>query len=170
MESPSGVRTGSPSVRPERPAEVRVLDEVRAARVVEAHLEEIDAAGRAAREAAGRGREAHERVASEAQARREALPHASGLDLDHDQGAALDEDQIQLGPARAQAAREEAPAARAQGAFDQALARQREGRIVGAERAQREARRDAREEPARAGPERRGAARAAVPGTPGAAG
>lgn len=107
---------------------------------VELHLDQVDPARRAAGERARGAAEARERVAPAAHARTEARSGASGLDLDHDQGFALTEDEIDLGQARLQAPREEAPALCAQLALDQAFTGQREGRIACRQPPQRETR------------------------------
>ncbi len=127
-----------------------MLDEAGAATLVQRDLDQIDAARSPTREASGRTPQARKLVAPEAHARAKAPAHAAGLDLDHHQGVALSEDEVDLGPARFQAPREEAPAARPQRPLDQALARTGEQRVTGGERAQRQARRPAREQRPRA--------------------
>lgn len=123
-----------------------MVDEARAPTLVERHLDEIDAPGSSAGEGRGGAPQAFERVRSEAHARPEARARAAGFDLHHDQGAVLREQEVDLGPARLQAARQEAPAAGAQRALDQVLSGAREARIRRGEHAQREARPEERQE------------------------
>lgn len=113
---------------------------------LEAYLEQVDPARAAACERPRGAPAACEGIRSEALARREARSRAPGLDLDHHQRAAIDEHEVELAPARAQASRQEAPAASPQRALDQALAGERVEWIAGRETAQEPARREAQRE------------------------
>ena len=145
--SPGGAGEGGWRGRcSDRRADSLVVDEAGAPLLVQRDLDQIDAPRSSAGEERGRAPQSPQRIGSEPHPRPEALARAAGLDLDHDQGLVLCEEEIDLGPARVQASRQEAPAAGAQGALDEELSGASEAWLPGGENAQRQARPEASEE------------------------
>ena len=123
-----------------------MVDEPSAPPLVERDLDQVDASRGAAGEGLGRAPEARQRVRAEPHARPEAPARAPRLDLDDDQRLALGEHEVELGPARLEAPREEAPAAGPERFLDQALAGAGEARIRRIQHAEREPRPEARQD------------------------
>jgi aspartate aminotransferase-like enzyme len=112
--------------------------------VLKLDLHQVDAVGRATRKAAGGQPQAIMQVPREAHPRAKTRPTATRLDLDDHQGLALAKEEIELGPARLQASREEPPTLGAQRALDEALAEGADARIERVEARERASRREER--------------------------